>query len=142
MIHAVMGLIINKKGLILIAQRGEHQSQAGTWELPGGKVESGETAWAALMREFKEEIGIEIIQAKPWVKIPYHDVDKEVLFDVWLIEQFSGKILGLEGQSLHWVTRDQLLSVFDLPNNDTDKTDSMLDNILKNRTLCDDDINF
>lgn len=110
MIHAVMGLIINKKGLLLIAQRGEHQPQAGTWELPGGKVEPGENALAALQREFKEEIGIEIIQAKPLVKIPYHYADKEMLYDVWLIEQFSGNILGLEGQSLHWVNREQFIS--------------------------------
>lgn len=141
MIHAVMGLIINKDGLILIAQRGEHQPQAGTWELPGGKVEPGETAWAALQREFKEEIGIEIIQAKPWVKIPDNE-NKDIFLDIWIIEQFSGDILGLEGQSLYWVNRDQLISFFDFPNNETGRVGDMLDNILKNRTLCDDDMNF
>ncbi|MDX1837311.1 NUDIX domain-containing protein [Legionella taurinensis] len=140
--HVVMGLIINKEGLILVAQRAEHQPQAGTWELPGGKVESGETALAGLQRELTEELGIQVIQATPWIKIPYHYTTHDVLYDVWLIEQLSGKIRGLEGQGLKWVNRNEFLSLLGFPDNEADKVGDMLNGILKNRTLCDDDANF
>ncbi|QRN03317.1 NUDIX domain-containing protein [Legionella sp. MW5194] len=142
MIHVVMGLIINKEGLILVAQRGQHQPQAGIWEVPGGKVESGEAALAALQRELKEEIGIEVTQATPWIKIPYHHSNNDMLYDVWLIDQFRGKITGLEGQSLHWVNRNEFISLLGFPDNEADKVGDRLNAILKHRTLCDDDANF
>ena len=57
MIDVVAG-IIWKEGQILLARRGSHKHLAGKWELPGGKIESGESAENALERELKEELGI------------------------------------------------------------------------------------
>ncbi|MBX2834091.1 MAG: 8-oxo-dGTP diphosphatase MutT [Micavibrio sp.] len=51
--------LVNKKGEVFIAQRPEGKSMAGLWEFPGGKVEEGETPEFALMRELREELGIE-----------------------------------------------------------------------------------
>ncbi|MGH7124364.1 MAG: NUDIX domain-containing protein, partial [Stellaceae bacterium] len=52
--------LLDPKGAVLIAKRPQGRSLAGLWEFPGGKVEAGETPEAALIRELKEELGIEI----------------------------------------------------------------------------------
>ncbi|KTD46604.1 Mutator protein MutT [Legionella rubrilucens] len=141
MIHVVMGFVINQKGHILIEQRGEYQYESVAWELPGGKVEPGETALVALRREFEEELSIEIVQAKPLLQIPYDSQDRKMLLDIWLIEQFSGQITGLEGQSLRWVNKDEFIAFFGLAKTDNE-TDKILDDLLKNRTRCIQDKNF
>ena len=51
--------LIDAEGRVLLAQRPEGKSLAGLWEFPGGKVEAGETPEAALIRELKEELGID-----------------------------------------------------------------------------------
>ncbi|MGA2507809.1 MAG: (deoxy)nucleoside triphosphate pyrophosphohydrolase [Chitinispirillaceae bacterium] len=70
--------IIERNDVFLAAQRGAGQSNAGLWEFPGGKIDRGETAETALVRELQEELGIEVaITAKlapfshayPWIAI-------------------------------------------------------------------------
>ena len=56
----VLGAAIAQAGRCLIAQRGPRQSLAGKWEFPGGKVEAGELAPAALAREIVEELGLTV----------------------------------------------------------------------------------
>lgn len=51
--------LIDGDGRVLLAQRPEGKSLAGLWEFPGGKVEPGESPEAALIRELKEELGID-----------------------------------------------------------------------------------
>ena len=80
----------------------------GLWEFPGGKVESGESVPAALSRELQEELGIRVIQARPLIRIPYRYPDRNVLLDVWRVEQFEGKAHGAEGQPLLWVEPEHL----------------------------------
>ena len=55
--------LVDADGRVLICQRPEGKQLAGLWEFPGGKVEAGETPEAALIRELKEELGIEVKQA-------------------------------------------------------------------------------
>ena len=57
---AVVGGIIERSGLILLAERPPHKSHAGKWEFPGGKIEAGETAGAALERELQEELHLDV----------------------------------------------------------------------------------
>ena len=52
--------LIDPDGRVLLAQRPEGKSMAGLWEFPGGKVEQGESPEVALIRELKEELGIDI----------------------------------------------------------------------------------
>lgn len=54
----VVAAIIERRGAILLAQRGRGQDQAGLWEFPGGKVEAGESQPQALQRELDEELGL------------------------------------------------------------------------------------
>lgn len=51
--------LVDADGRVLIAQRPEGKAMAGLWEFPGGKIEPGETPEVALVRELKEELGIE-----------------------------------------------------------------------------------
>lgn len=89
---------------VLIAQRPAGKWQAGRWEFPGGKIESGETAAMALCRELREELGIE---ARGLVEIgvfAHAYPDRSVEISLWLVREFSGEPRGLDAQALRWVT--------------------------------------
>ena len=114
LIHVAVGVVQNAKGEILITKRPEHLHQGGLWEFPGGKLEQGEDALAALCRELKEEVGITVEQADAMIQIPFHYPEQSVLLDVFRIKHFTGEPSGLEGQSLQWLAQKQL-DEFDFP---------------------------
>lgn len=106
-LHVVVGLVFNSDKQLLIAKRPDHVHQGGLWEFPGGKVEENESAFTALVREFKEEIGIEIKQADSFMEIHHQYPDKNVFLDIWISRNFEGEIisenLGAEGQEIKWI---------------------------------------
>ncbi|WP_067862387.1 Nudix family hydrolase [Neptuniibacter marinus] len=108
LIHVAAAVIKNSAGEVLIARRSEDQHQGGLWEFPGGKVEQGESALTALSRELNEEIGIEVKEARPLIKVPYHYSDKSVLLDVFEVSAFDGEAWGKEGQPIRWVAKGEL----------------------------------
>ncbi|MDP1027697.1 NUDIX domain-containing protein [Sphingomonas sp. KR1UV-12] len=57
----VVGAMLVRNGEILLGLRAAHKSFAGDWDIIGGHIESGETAWSALRRELIEEIGVECV---------------------------------------------------------------------------------
>ena len=101
-------VIVDGQGRVLIAQRAAHRHQGGLWEFPGGKVELGEAARAALARELEEEIGIEVTRARPLIRIRHDYPDRSVLLDVWRVTGFRGEAHGREGQPVAWVMPDEL----------------------------------
>ena len=107
-VHVAAAVIRDANNRILIARRADSQHQGGLWEFPGGKVEDGESVQAALSRELREELGIEVSQARPLIKVHHDYCDKHVLLDVWEVTDFSGEPYGAEGQPLAWVTARQL----------------------------------
>ena len=107
-VHVAVGVILNAAGEVLIAQRSQAQHQGGLWEFPGGKVEAGESIQGALMRELREELGIDVHSSRPLITIPHEYKDKRVLLDVHLVDNFSGEPLGLEGQPVLWVSKCRL----------------------------------
>ena len=109
-----VGVIFNEKTQVLIAKRQEGSHLAGLWEFPGGKVETGETVTQALSRELNEEIGIIIHDPKPLTVIHQTYPEKEVILDVWQINQFTGTPKGKEGQPILWV-HPHCLSDFSFP---------------------------
>jgi 8-oxo-dGTP diphosphatase len=113
-IHAVIGIIINPDNQILIAQRLPHQAKGGLWEFPGGKVEPAETAFQALQRELTEEIGIEVVDAEPWIKFEHHYPHASVLLDTWVVKKFNGVPFGAEGQPVSWISITEL-PLFEFP---------------------------
>jgi len=106
-VHVAVAAIINNDE-VLISLRPDHVHQGGLWEFPGGKVEQGESVEAALIRELKEEIGIEIEHTTPLIRISHNYLDKSVLLDVWRIHSFKGEAHGAEGQQVRWCKINQL----------------------------------
>ena len=63
MLLVVACALVDGDGRVLVAQRPEGKAMAGLWEFPGGKVEPHETPEAALIRELKEELSIDVTAA-------------------------------------------------------------------------------
>lgn len=103
LIHVAAAVILDAQGNILLAQRPADKHQGGLWEFPGGKVEPGEPVIDALYRELDEELGIQLSQAQPLIRIPHHYPDKSVLLDVYTVSAFTGEPYGREGQPVRWV---------------------------------------
>ncbi len=106
--HVAAAVVVDAEGRILIARRPNHVHQGGLWEFPGGKVELGESAYQALVRELHEEVHLDVEHARPLIRIPYDYPDKAVLLDVWRVERFGGDASGREGQPVRWVSREEL----------------------------------
>jgi 8-oxo-dGTP diphosphatase len=107
-VHVAVGVILDPARNVLITRRANDSHQGGLWEFPGGKVEAGESLQAALARELREELGIEIGPARPLLEVRHDYGDRQVLLDVHLIREFAGTARGLEGQPLRWVSPGEL----------------------------------
>ncbi len=107
-VQVAAAVIRGVDGRVLLARRPEDKHQGGLWEFPGGKVEEGEPVLAALHRELAEELGIQVIAARPLIQVQHDYADKHVLLDVWEVAAFSGEPHGAEGQPLAWVSAKQL----------------------------------
>lgn len=101
-LHVAAGVIRDTTGRVLIAQRPPGRHMAGGWEFPGGKVAPGETVFAALARELREELGIEVRSATPLVCYRHDYPGCPVLLDVWMIGDYTGVPRPLENQPLRW----------------------------------------
>ncbi|MDQ2695089.1 MAG: Nudix family hydrolase [Pseudomonadota bacterium] len=101
-VHVAVGILHNPRGEVLISRRPDHAHQGGLWEFPGGKVEADEPFAAALARELREELGVEVLDARPLIRVRHRYADKAVLLDVWRVERYRGQPRGCEGQPLAW----------------------------------------
>ena len=108
-IHVVAGVIRDALGRVLLARRTEGRDLAGLWEFPGGKVEPGESPEAALVRELREELGIEARVGDPLIRVPQQYPHKRLVLDVRQV-QFNGTPKGLDGQALVWAPLHTLAS--------------------------------
>ena len=113
--------LIDADGRVLLAQRPEGKSMAGLWEFPGGKVEAGETPEAALIRELKEELGIDTWQSclAPLTFASHAYADFHLLMPLFACRKWQGTATPREGQTLAWVRpaalRDYPMPPADLP---------------------------
>jgi 8-oxo-dGTP diphosphatase len=108
MIEVVAGVVRDRRGRILLARRTEGRDLAGLWEFPGGKHEADESAEAALARELREELGIDIEIGAPVIRVPQAYPHKRLCLDVHGIRAWHGTVRGLEGQALAWVQPHKL----------------------------------
>ena len=113
-IHVVAGIVTDAQSRVLVAQRPVGRHLAGAWEFPGGKVEPGETPHAALRRELREELGIEVGAVEPLIGVPWQYAQKSILLDVYRVLDYAGQPQGREGQALDWCFADELTR-FDMP---------------------------
>ncbi len=102
--------LIDADGRILLAQRPEGKSLAGLWEFPGGKVEAGETPEAALIRELREELGIDTKESclAPLTFASHSYDDFHLLMPLFACRRWQGIPTPREGQTLAWVRANDL----------------------------------
>ena len=95
---------------ILLAKRLARAHQGGKWEFPGGKVEKDETPEAALVRELKEELGIEACLEcmQPFSFASHSYPDFHLLMPLFLCRRWEGLPHPQEGQQLKWVFASRL----------------------------------
>lgn len=113
--------LVDADGRVLIARRPEGKPMAGLWEFPGGKVEAGETPEASLIRELREELGIDT-QASCLAPLTFASHSYEnfhLLMPVFVCRRWSGRPEPREGQELAWVRpvrlRDYPMPPADIP---------------------------
>ena len=110
----VVAAIIRKDNTILATQRGYGEFE-GMWEFPGGKIEPGESADAALKREIQEELGVDITIDK-FLCTAYYDYPAfHLTMHCYLCSVVSGEIELREHKSACWLTKESLDSVEWLP---------------------------
>jgi 8-oxo-dGTP diphosphatase len=102
--------LIDTDGRVLLAQRPAGKSMAGLWEFPGGKVESGETPEAALIRELAEELGIDTWASclAPLTFASHAYTDFHLLMPLYACRKWQGDVTPREGQTLKWVRPTEL----------------------------------
>jgi 8-oxo-dGTP diphosphatase len=107
-VTVAVGIIQDPQGRVLVSRRATDAHQGGLWEFPGGKVEPGEAIEMALAREFREELGLEVLASEALMRIEHDYGDKQVCLDVRRVTQWQGEACGLEGQPLAWQLPEDL----------------------------------
>ncbi len=107
-IEVVAGALYDAAGRVLIAQRPPGKALAGRWEFPGGKRHAGESAFDALVRELREELGVEARAAEPLMRYAVEYPGRTVWLDMWVVTDWRGEPRGLDGQALCWVSPAEL----------------------------------
>ncbi len=108
--------LIDIDGRVLLARRPEGKKMAGLWEFPGGKLNPGETPEAALIRELREELGIDVAAAclAPFAFASHAYERFHLLMPLYLCRRWQGFVQPLEGQTLAWV-RPAKLTEYEMP---------------------------
>jgi 8-oxo-dGTP diphosphatase len=108
--------LVDSDNRVLLARRPEGKKMAGLWEFPGGKLQPGETPEQALIRELREELGIDVAEAcLAAFAFASHDYERfHLLMPLYLCRRWKGTPAGLEGQALAWVP-PRRLAEYDMP---------------------------
>lgn len=102
--HVVAGVLVDDSGRILIAQRPPGKHLAGQWEFPGGKLEPGETAGAALERELDEELGIVVDphSLEALIRVPWTYGERKMVLEAMLVRAWRGDPKALDAAAIAW----------------------------------------
>lgn len=107
-IDVAVGVLIRSDGAFLLAERPCGKPMCGYWEFPGGKLDAGESVFDALVREFDEELGIEIVAAHPWTTRVVVYPHATVRLHFWRAFEWRGEPVAREAQAFRWEHIDQL----------------------------------
>jgi 8-oxo-dGTP diphosphatase len=110
MLLVAAAALVDIDNRVLIAERPTGKSLAGLWEFPGGKVDPGESPEAALVRELKEELDIEVCETclAP-LTFASHGYDAfHLLMPLYLCRNWEGEVRPREGQRIAWVKASRL----------------------------------
>lgn len=97
--------LIDPDGRVLMAQRPAGKNLAGLWEFPGGKMEAGERPEDTLIRELREELGIEVKEPclAPFSFASHSYVDFHLLMPLYICRRWEGMPQALEHEAIKWV---------------------------------------
>lgn len=101
-VDVAAAVLLRPDGSFLLGERPEGTVCAGYWEFPGGKVERGETPLHALVRELREELGITVEQAYPWILREFVYPHAHVRLHFFRVTAWHGEIDNLHHSSLAW----------------------------------------
>ncbi len=136
-IQVVAGIIQNELQQVLISKRLPHKPLGGFWEFPGGKIEPGETPFAALKRELFEEVNLNVIKAEPFLTTQHFYDEKYtkvsskcvepgipllqnerrrvyIILQCWRVIDYDGSPYGKELQTIRWINLKKL-PTFEFP---------------------------
>lgn len=111
----VVAAVIEREGKLLVCQRPTHKRHGGLWEFPGGKAEPGEGDFAAVTRELREELDVDVVSVAEEV-FRIHDHGSEFVI-VFLPTTIAGEPRALEHDSIAWAEVEELQE-FDLAPSD------------------------
>ena len=102
--------LVDIDGRVLICKRPHGKHLAGMWEFPGGKVEAGETPEACLIRELREELAIEVIQAclAPFAFTSHGYDSFHLLMPLYLCRRWGGVVRAREHEAIAWVRPNRM----------------------------------
>jgi 8-oxo-dGTP diphosphatase len=107
-LEVVAAALFDEAGRVLVTGRPPGKHMAGRQEFPGGKIAPGEARTAALRRELREELGIEMGTARFAMTLDHDYEDRRVRLHFYLVDSFSGTPQSLDGQTLQWVPIEDL----------------------------------
>ena len=102
--------LVDTDGRVLLAERPPGKPMAGLWEFPGGKIEAGERPEQTLIRELKEELGIDVREPclAPLTFASHAYPDFHLLMPLYVCRRWEGTVAAKEGQQLKWVRPNKL----------------------------------
>ncbi len=109
----VAAALVDGDGRVLLQQRAEGRQMAGLWEFPGGKVELGERPEAALARELREELGIDVA-AEALAPVAFASAglgDRHLLLLLYICRTWHGEPEALDAAMLRWVRPSEMLAL-------------------------------
>jgi 8-oxo-dGTP diphosphatase len=108
----VAAALIDVQGRVLLQQRLPGRSMAGLWEFPGGKVEEGELAEPALVRELSEELGISVAEAalRPACFASAPVGDRHMILLLYICREWTGAPRPLDASALKWLRPNEMVA--------------------------------
>jgi 8-oxo-dGTP diphosphatase len=101
-IDVAAAVVLKRDAEFLLTQRPAGRPYAGYWEFPGGKLLPGEAPEEAVRRELKEELDIDVVEARRWITRYYEYPHANVRLHFFRIGRWEGDVRALEGQAFAW----------------------------------------
>ena len=101
-LEVAVAVLLRVDGRVLLARRPVGKVYAGYWEFPGGKVEPGESVMNALAREIREELGVEVERAHPWITRVFTYPHATVRLHFYRVLAWRGEPQAAEHEELSW----------------------------------------
>jgi 8-oxo-dGTP diphosphatase len=101
-VQVAVGVLVRGDGAFLLTSRPAGKPYAGYWEFPGGKLDAGEDVRAALQRELREELGVQVLSAHAWHDEMVDYPHALVHLHFWIVSAWEGELSMLEEQTFSW----------------------------------------